>query len=553
MGRLVRPAGPFSFPGTGELRWPAFAALALLAVLCFANSFPGSFIGDDLAIVRDSPLVRVGDLAGIAAADYWGEGAGSGLHRPLTILTYAANRALFGPGPASFHAVNVLLHAGVSVLVAATLGGAGVAAGACWWAGAIFAVHPIHTEVVDVVTGRAELLAALFALLTVLGAARRTRGGAALAFGAFAAGLLSKESAIVALPLVVVVELWRGGAPSRLVRERGGLLAGLGGIALAWLALRAWGLPGSGLPANALHPIDNPLVLLEPAARVLTALKVQGLYLARLAFPGRLDAVFVDTMIGPVVAARSAAGAAVVVGAGALFAAAAAGWRRRAAWSLGAAIYAVAFAVTANLFFATPFLMAERFAYLPSAGFALALAAAVPAVFARVGAGRGAAAGRMLLALFVVGCGARTLARNADFRTPLALWTAETRREPGNVRAWVYLAGAREDGGDPAGAEQALRRAIDLRPEFVEPHLSLGFLLLNDRRPYEAAGAFDRVLRLVPGESPLAMTGMALAFLDAGKPAEARQWLDAVPAYFRGRPLYVEAGSRAAAAGRARP
>src|SRR5512139_4117850 len=153
--------------------WARSLAIALLALGAYANSFPGAFIADDVAIVRDNPLVNDPSLSRIFAADYWGEGAGSGLHRPLTILSYAVNRQLLGPGPAGVRAVNVLLHAAVSVLVAAVASAAGFGSSIGWVAAALFAVHPLHTEVVDIVTGRAELLSALFVLLALLTALRR--------------------------------------------------------------------------------------------------------------------------------------------------------------------------------------------------------------------------------------------------------------------------------------------------------------------------------------------------------------------------------------------
>lgn len=548
MGRLVIPAGPFFLSGPRARRRVALAGIALLALLCAANSFPGSFIGDDVPIVRDNPLVVGADLRGILESDYWGPGAGSGLYRPLTLLSFVANRVVFGQNPASFHAVNVLLHAAASVLVATTLTTAGVGAGVAWWAAAVFAVHPIHDEAVNIVTGRAELLAAVFVLLAARWSLLRTPASTPLALAAYAAALLSKEHAVVTLALAVLFERHRGTPWRRLASERALLYGGIVAVTLAWLAARRWLLPGGALPANAHYPIDNPLVALEPAGRLVTALKVQLLYLGRLLAPHELNAIFVDTMLGPVRRAVSLEGAAVLLAVGGGLVVGVAGWRRRRPWALGMAIYAAAFAVTANVFFTTSFLMAQRFAYLPSVGFSLAVAGAVSAVAAAVG-GRGASlAGRVLLGAFVVALGARTLVRNRDFRSPAALWAAEVTREPQNVRAWVLLAGARLDAGEPAAAEGALRRAIELRPEFTESHLTLGFLLLGEGRPYEAALSFEQVLARVPGESPLAMTGMAQAFLDAGKPREAGEWLAVVPAYFRGRPLYRGLAERVARA-----
>jgi tetratricopeptide (TPR) repeat protein len=524
--------------------------IALLALAAYANSFPGAFIADDVAIVRNNPLVLSGSVGRIVAADYWGEGAGSRLHRPVTIFSYAVNRRLFGGAPTSFHAVNVLLHAGVSTAAYAALAAAGVSGGVAWVAAALFAVHPLHTEVVDIVTGRAELLAALFVLLALGGALRRNRYHRLRCVGWFALGLLSKESAATFPLLLAAVDLFRASDIRTVLRERLRLYAFLALLTLTWLAFRKWGLLSGSLPPNAIYPIDNPLVLLEPVGRALTLLKVQWLYLARLAAPLHLNAIFVDTMIGPVTEPVSVPGLSLVAGFSVLAAATTVGWRRRSTWSLGVVLYFLAFLATGNLLVLTTFLIAERFAYLPSAGFCLAVAAAAAALLAGLRTTAAARAGPALAAAAIVLLGARTLVRNRDFESPLALWGAEVRNAPGNVRARILLAGARYEAGDLAGTEAELRRGLELRPDFSETSLLLGVILLDAGRPAEAVRSFERVMGENPGSSPLAMTGMVRAFLDLGMVSEAEEWLAAVPGFFRHTPSFRDLEEQVRAAAR---
>lgn len=523
--------------------------IGLLAFVAYANSFPGAFIGDDRPIVRESPLVKSGSVVRIFAADYWGEGAGSGTHRPLTILSYAFNRQLSGEAPAAFHAVNVLLHAGVSVAVYAALAAAGVSGGIAWVAAALFAVHPVHTEVVDIVTGRTELMAALFVLLALGSALRRGRYHRLACAGWFALGLLSKESAATFPLLLAAVDAFRANGIRAVLRERLRLYAAFALLVFAWAAWRKWGLLSGSLPPNAIYPIDNPLVTLGPIGRALTLLKVQWLYLSRLAAPIGLNAIFVDTMIGPVTDPLGVPGLSLVAGFGALAAATVLGWRRRAVWSLGVVLYLLAFVVTGNFLVLTPLLVAERFAYLPSAGFCLAATAVGAAVLAGLRGAAAARAGPALAAVAITLMGARTLVRNADFATPTELWATEVRNEPGNVRAMIQLAGSRYEAGDLAGAEEALRNALRLRPDFTETSLTLGFFLLDSGRPVEAAPLFERVAGSNPGNSPLAMIGMARVFLSLGMLPEAAAWVNAVPGYFRHQPRFREFEEQLRAAG----
>src|SRR5439155_260045 len=115
------------------------------------------------------------------------------------LMAAAIEFVLGGLHPLGYHAVNVLLHAAVCVLLAVVLGEVTHRPRLAGTAALLFAAHPVHTEAVASVVGRAEELAALAALgawWLVLRARRHARGrsawlaGAALALGA---GVLAKE------------------------------------------------------------------------------------------------------------------------------------------------------------------------------------------------------------------------------------------------------------------------------------------------------------------------------------------------------------------------
>jgi hypothetical protein len=107
--------------------------------------------------------------------DFWGkplaEFDSHKSYRPVSILSFRVNHWLAGSYDAwSFHLTNIVLHILVSVLIYAlsfelifperyfcAVGSA-----------LLFAVHPVHTEAVTGLVGRAELLCALFGLVAVL-------------------------------------------------------------------------------------------------------------------------------------------------------------------------------------------------------------------------------------------------------------------------------------------------------------------------------------------------------------------------------------------------
>jgi hypothetical protein len=89
------------------------------------------------------------------------------------VFSFRLNHAVGGLRPFGYHLVNVALHAAVAALVVLVAVRAGCSSGGGALAGLLFAAMPIHTEAVANVVGRAELLAALFALLAVLLALNR--------------------------------------------------------------------------------------------------------------------------------------------------------------------------------------------------------------------------------------------------------------------------------------------------------------------------------------------------------------------------------------------
>ncbi|HEX6626246.1 MAG TPA: hypothetical protein VF064_21190, partial [Pyrinomonadaceae bacterium] len=151
--RLLRTLAPLLFIAAG--------------LLAYSNVAGNYFLSDDFAQIG---RVLAGDLSVV-----WGREHG-GFFRPVFILSYVFDVALWGRRPFGFHLTNVLVHALnsflVSLLARRLFDGAGVAAGrrdaAALGAGLLFLLHPSHTEAVSWISGRADVLATFFGLLSLL-------------------------------------------------------------------------------------------------------------------------------------------------------------------------------------------------------------------------------------------------------------------------------------------------------------------------------------------------------------------------------------------------
>ncbi|CAE7840537.1 speE [Symbiodinium sp. CCMP2592] len=132
------------------------------------NMETGGFFMDDVMIRRNSVVVDTTlDLRRLWTTDYWGLemfDPNTWTHksfRPLTVLTFRWNYWAHGFGNCGFHLTNALLH-GLCSLQLAIFGRQ--ACGLPWaWAAllaALFATHPVHTESICYVVGRADIVCA---------------------------------------------------------------------------------------------------------------------------------------------------------------------------------------------------------------------------------------------------------------------------------------------------------------------------------------------------------------------------------------------------------
>lgn len=240
------PSSPLAFTrsASSPLALILYSAAGLAAYSNVVNSF---FLSDDFELV--------GRVLEGGPPLTWGREHG-GFFRPVFILSLYLDGAVWGSRPAGFHLTNISLHALNAFLVfrltRALLRDArpGAAGGrsrnnVALLAGLIFLLHPSHTEAVTWVSGRSDLLAAFFFLLSVLAYVSNSRaskaGVPALSLAWFALALLSKESAACLPAVVFAVAVYLGGGGGRASRLKRGFLEAAPYLALlgVYVAARA--------------------------------------------------------------------------------------------------------------------------------------------------------------------------------------------------------------------------------------------------------------------------------------------------------------------------
>lgn len=142
------------------------ALLLALVLLTYSNSLSGGFEGDSGPLVTQDPRVQQASRANLGlvfSQQYWYPTADSGLYRPLVTLSWMFNYVVLGnqDRAGGYHAINLALHAANVLLAWLLVLEIWKIRSAAFFTAAIFALHPVNSEAVTNVAGRADLMAAL--------------------------------------------------------------------------------------------------------------------------------------------------------------------------------------------------------------------------------------------------------------------------------------------------------------------------------------------------------------------------------------------------------
>jgi tetratricopeptide (TPR) repeat protein len=511
------PAPP---PSDAPNGWLAPALVVLAALLTYASSLGNGFVWDDPVILQRQ-LVVFDSLGDVLAPPRDIPQFSPDYYRPLTIATYLVDRAVGGERPFAFHLSVVLAHGVAALLLwalaAQLLAGAPGAGVGALGAGLLFAVHPVHAESVAWAAGRSDVLATVFLLAALVAHGRSpwTWRGSAASGAAALASLGAKEAGVALFPLVVLRHLLV--RPTR--RPLVDWLRGYAGVALAGLVyvlLRRHALGEFvGTAPSIAATQRSPL---EVAAAL-------GTYAGKLLWPWPLNAYIDHVAVTPAILCAAAL---------LLAAFGAAAWRWRASRD-GLPLFALLWigltlAPSLAILWKIPDApLAERYLYLPSAGFCLLVGDLAGRGWARLstpGARRAAAAAA---AAILLAGGAAAAHRCRVWHDDIALWEDTEAKSRLSGMAARNLGAAYQQAGRPAEARAALARALERRNDargLQTIHNNLGTLAMMDGDYAVARRAYEQALAAAP-DAPDTLFNLALAVLQGGgsTPEAARQAL----------------------------
>ncbi|XP_034653174.1 protein O-mannosyl-transferase Tmtc3 [Drosophila subobscura] len=536
-----------------------FVCICVACIACYYNSTQCGLVFDDISAIRDNKDLRPHTpLRNVFLNDFWGtpmrKEQSHKSYRPLTVLTFRFNYLLHALEPFGYHLVNLLLHLMVCLLwrrvcrlllrQCAAVGSNATSASlntCAFVASLLFAIHPVHTEAVTGVVGRAELLSSICFLAAFLsyaksvgdsGCTRRTNWlGLFLCFGScLSASMLCKEQGITIAGICVVYELFvvhqlrpldlchfvlrffeeqpeqqspksgsRRWSSSALWKR----LTFLAGITLALLAGRVY-VMGSELPI--FTRFDNPASAADTPERQLTYGYLIYLNCWLLLCPSLLCC---DWTMGTVPLlegfsdARNVTTVCTFLALGLLVAKAC--FTRNLAQSrtllmcLGWMV--LPFLPASNLFFPVGFVVAERILYMPSMGYCLLVAYGFEQMQRRCSL-KWRTLGQAALAVLLLSHALKTHQRNRDWRTEYSLFMSGVHVNQRNAKLYNNVGHALENEGVYEEALLYFQQAVRIQTDDIGAHINVGRTFNNLKRYAEAEQAYVKAKALFPQAKP---------------------------------------------------
>lgn len=451
-----------------------FLLLLLAAFIISGNTLKHGYVLDDDVVYLQNQFVQKG-FAGIG--DILSNGFLTGFngstdqsYRPLVLINFAIEKAIFGNNPAVGHFVNVLLYAlcGFLVFLLAQQMFPRWSPLAHLSAALIFLAHPVHTEVIANIKGRDDILHFVFAIGALYWAFKYVKqqqvkhlaGSAVLLFLA----MLCKEMAVTFLAAIpLTLYFFTPTQRSTLLKTTGSYVA----VFALYMLIRTLVLDDIVLEEaplvvnNALAAAQNEL------ERLSTCLLILLLYLKLLFVPHPLSWDYSFNQI-PIVGPSDWQAIVAIIGLLGLGVYALLGVKKKNPLAWAILFFFIVMSVVSNIIIPIGATLGERFLFTPSFAFPFVLLLLLSritkvelknkqllkqtALIAPIG---------VILLLFLF----KTIQRNQDWKDNFTLYESGVRTAPNSTRTWGALGSAyrvrAESAASPQAAQSNYLKAID--------------------------------------------------------------------------------------------
>ncbi len=491
--------------------WVKYAwwLIPLIAIIVYIPAFNADFTLDDIPIIEENSYIKSTDkIPAIWTSHYWAgkiDANDKGLYRPLTLTTYNLQYAISGTQAGAFHIVNILLHALVCFVLMKMVLLVFTDYKIALVAGLLFAIHPIHTEAVAGIVGRAEILASLFILTSMISYHQWRQKGdskwlALLLLSTFAA-ITSKEHGFLIIALLGLQEVYYFFTTKNYILSDGKKWTAFGSVALLSIALWAFRSTITGPPV----PHEQWLGV-KPADRMATSIRTITDYIGMHVWPLRLSADYWTDQVPIIGFSQPGAilGFLVIIS---LLALAFYLRRKMSVASWGILFFFLMLLPVSNFLFAAGFLKAERILYIPSIGLIMVMAVMKMKL---IDSKATKIPGLVLLGLFVLFFTWRTWTRSADWKNNYTLALATLETSPNSPRfnnmMGLELRAQKKNKEALAYFEKSVRS----NPNHVSALVNLGMEYSSSNRSAEALALLEKAIEIDPNTAMAYVNLMAV-------------------------------------------
>uniref|UniRef100_A0A671NKU8 dolichyl-phosphate-mannose--protein mannosyltransferase n=1 Tax=Sinocyclocheilus anshuiensis TaxID=1608454 RepID=A0A671NKU8_9TELE len=506
--------------------WKEICLLTGLVVGCYWNSLFCGFVFDDVSAILDNKDLRpTTPLKNLFLNDFWGtpmsEERSHKSYRPLTVLTFRLNYLFSELSSSSYHLLNVVLHAVVCVLFlhfCRLL----LDRSTSLIAALLFAVHPIHTEAVTGVVGRAELLSSIFLLAAFLAYTKSKGADHSIVWTPIistvflvAVATLCKEQGITVIGICCIYEVFvaQGFTLPMLIDTLLQVLRGKDGfpyavlqtllklivliISTLLLVIVRVQVIQSQLPV--FTRFDNPAAVSSTPTRQLTFNYLLPVNAWLLLNPSELCCDWTMGTIPLVESLLDPRNLATVV-----FYAMLSLLAYHSLWyghssskivMMALSLIVLPFIPASNLLFPVGFVVAERVLYVPSMGFCVLVAHGFKLLSQRGGLKK---TSWLLMGVLLTTHAVKTFNRNWDWESEYMLFTSALKVNRNNAKLWNNVGHALENQNSYERALRYFLQATRVQPDDIGAHMNVGRTYKNLNKSREAEDAYLIAKSLMP-------------------------------------------------------
>lgn len=358
-----------------------YLSIFLISFILYGTSLKNQYSMDDNLVTStyDSqhPSVEGGlkSIPKIFSSHFVTNSKQSYAYRPVTTTTFALEYQLFGQNPMVSHLVNVLLYALTVIVLFRVLN--------LLWGEEkyvlsvltclIFIIHPLHSEVINNIKCRDELLSLFFGLFVIQNTIKyldkKKLKYIIFAFVFLVLSILSKRNGIIFLFVTPLAIFYFRNFKFEL-KKTAILVSSLIGAFVVFKLMNKLLLTDS--VSRTMYYFENPLFHDSFSARIPMFFYSNFYYLALLILPYPLryyygyDQVIIADWSNPIVYFALAVMLATLV-------IIVYRWKKKEIWAFGILFYLFAIGGACNLLFPAVGIIAERFAYVATIGFSISL------------------------------------------------------------------------------------------------------------------------------------------------------------------------------------